>query len=258
MIAVDLTDPEAPARGARGGRARARRAAPARQQRRRLVARALRRHRVGERRAPHEAQLRGAGAADRGAAAAAAGHRGVRAARRRGPSRGVSASSTSPARPAAWRGRAPAPTRRQVRARRVERRAPRSRSASTASTSASCSRASSRPRASRPPSCSHARPRAGWCPTPEAVAEAIVEAGPGGQRRALRAALLLDRRRAPDPGAAPGAPRHRRRRVHHHDRAQLRAHAPGGCGGVSKLKLQNRNLRVSYGGVTTRSRSSQR
>ena len=72
--------------------------------------------------------------------------------------------------------------------------------------------------------------------TPEAVAEAIVEAGPGGRRRALRAALLLDLRRAPGPGATPGAPRHRRRRLHHHDRAQLRAHAPRGLRAASRTQ----------------------
>src|SRR5262249_11500562 len=55
----------------RHGPERAWRAPHARQQRRRRLARALRRRRLGERRASHEAQLRSAGAADRGAAPAA-------------------------------------------------------------------------------------------------------------------------------------------------------------------------------------------
>ena len=85
------------------------------------------------------------------------------------------------------------------------------RSASTASTSAWCSPASSRPRASRPPSCSHARTR--WIvSSPEVVAEAIIDAGPGGRAERYVPALLLDRRRAADPGPAARPPRDRRRR----------------------------------------------
>ena len=167
-----------PRRVLRHRRARARRAAPARQQRRRVLARHVRRDRLGEHRAPHEARLRGAGPADRGAAAAAAPDGGRRTGRhdgtprrdrqRREHRRRVSRpnSGAYSATKFALAGWSDALSRRGA--------------PSTASTSASCCPGSSRPRASPRPSCWPSRrpgdrldagarwPRRSWRPGPGA------------------------------------------------------------------------------------------
>ena len=178
-----------------------------------VVARELRRRRLGQRRASHEAQLRGAGEADRGAAAAAARNG------RRGAATGGSRSSTSPARPPAWLG----PTRAHIRrassrswagaTRCTPRRPP------TGSTSDSCCPASWPPKASRPPRFA-AKAATRWLVAkPATVAEAIVEAGPGGKAERYDAAAIF-----PGGGGAPacagaGPARHSRRRVY--DRQRL-------------------------------------
>ena len=162
------------------------------------MARAVRRDRLGEHRAPHEAQLRGAGPPDRGAAAAAA-------ARPRPPGP-ASAPRVAIVNVASTAGRVVAPELgrllgEQVRARRLERRAVRARSARTASTSGSCSPGSSRPRASRPPSCSPRRLTRWIVSTPERRRRGDHRGGTRRQGRALRAAPLLARRGGADPAA---------------------------------------------------------
>ena len=169
VIAADLCDPGAPARIADGRPGRARPAGPARQQRGRRVARDVRRGRLGERAPPHGAELRRPGAADRGAARAAAPvgaerdrqrleHRRPGLARRVGRVLGG-----------------------EVRARRLDGLAAPRGGARTASTSGSCCRGSSRPRASRSASSSSSALTRWIVSTPERVADAIVDAGPGGK-----------------------------------------------------------------------------
>ena len=159
------------------------RLAPARQQRRRRLARALRRGRLRERAAHDGHQLRRPGAAHRGAAAAAA------------RQRAQSPSSTSPPPPGASRAPAPAPTA-----------PPSSRSP------AGPTRCGQRSAAHGvhvglvlpgfistegfPQSELTAKPWTRWIvSTPERAAEAIYEAGIGRRAGALRAAPLRARRR---------------------------------------------------------------